>query len=142
MSNSVRDLVSAIATGNAVQTEQAFNATMAEKISAKLDNMRMDVAQSLFNQTEEEELVYEEVQLTQEEYDALTEEEKQAFVLDEGLGKFVGKVVKGTAKLAGKAVGAAIGGVARTAGAIRQVVPAVKDAYAKGRIATHKAIAG
>lgn len=141
MSNSVRDLVSAIATGNAVQTEQAFNATMAEKISAKLDNMRMDVAQSLFNQTEEE-LVYEEVQLTQEEYDALTEEEKQAFVLDEGLGKFVGKVVKGTAKLAGKAVGAAIGGVARTAGAIRQVVPAVKDAYAKGRIATHKAIAG
>ena len=86
MSNSVRDLVSAIATGNAVQTEQAFNATMAEKISAKLDNMRMDVAQSLFNQTEEEELVYEEVQLTQEEYDALTEEEK----MEEGaiLGKY------------------------------------------------------
>jgi len=48
---SVKDLINAIASGSAVETEQAFNQVMAEKISARLDDMRVDVAQNMF-QTE------------------------------------------------------------------------------------------
>lgn len=54
MSDSVRDLVAAIAMGNAVETEQAFNNTMAEKISAKLDDMRVTIAQSMFKQEQQD----------------------------------------------------------------------------------------
>lgn len=54
MSDSVRDLVTAIAMGNAVETEQAFNNTMAEKISAKLDDMRVTIAQSMFKQEQQD----------------------------------------------------------------------------------------
>ena len=48
---SVEDLINAIASGSAVETEQAFNSVMAEKISARLDDMRVEVAQNMF-QTE------------------------------------------------------------------------------------------
>lgn len=51
--NSTLELIDAISKGNAVDTEAAFNAAMAEKISAKLDDMRIDVAQSMFKQPEE-----------------------------------------------------------------------------------------
>lgn len=50
---STLELIDAISKGNAVDTEAAFNAAMAEKISAKLDDMRIDVAQSMFKQPEE-----------------------------------------------------------------------------------------
>ena len=49
MSDSVNDLVNAIISGNALETENAFAAAMAEKVSAKLDDMRMNVAQSMFS---------------------------------------------------------------------------------------------
>lgn len=42
------ELINAISQGNAVDTEAAFNAAMAEKISAKLDDLRIDVAKSMF----------------------------------------------------------------------------------------------
>lgn len=42
------ELINAISQGNAVDTEAAFNAAMAEKISAKLDDMRIDVAKSMY----------------------------------------------------------------------------------------------
>ena len=48
MSESVRNLIDAIATGSAVGTEEHFNAAMAEKISVKLDAMRQDVAANMF----------------------------------------------------------------------------------------------
>jgi hypothetical protein len=49
------ELINAIATGDAVATENAFNAAMAEKISGKLDDMRINVAKTMFNpQTAEE----------------------------------------------------------------------------------------
>jgi hypothetical protein len=48
MSESVRNLIDAIATGSAVGTEEQFNAAMAEKISVKLDAMRQDVAANMF----------------------------------------------------------------------------------------------
>jgi hypothetical protein len=34
--------------GNALETEKAFGAAMAEKLSTKLDAMRVNVAQSMF----------------------------------------------------------------------------------------------
>lgn len=49
------ELINAISQGNAVETEAAFNAAMAEKISAKLDDMRVSVAKSFFNPTQEAE---------------------------------------------------------------------------------------
>lgn len=52
--NTTLELINAISNGNAVDTEAAFNAAMAEKISAKLDDMRADVAKSMFTQQEQE----------------------------------------------------------------------------------------
>jgi len=46
----VKNLIDAISTGDAVGTEQSFGAAMAEKISAKLDVMRQNIAQTMFNQ--------------------------------------------------------------------------------------------
>ena len=90
MSESVKDLISAIATGDAVGTENAFNSAMAEKISAKLDDMRISVAQNMFKQvdtetTDEEDaapVVEEEFDITEEQIDAMTEQQ-----LDEILTK-------------------------------------------------------
>lgn len=45
---STRDLINAIAAGDAIEIENAFNATMAEKISSALDDKRIEVAQNLF----------------------------------------------------------------------------------------------
>lgn len=51
---STKDLIDAISTGDAVGIESSFNAVMAEKISAKLDVMRQDIAQSMFKNVNEE----------------------------------------------------------------------------------------
>lgn len=48
MSEPVINLISAIASGDALETENAFNVAMAEKISARLDALRIDVAQNMF----------------------------------------------------------------------------------------------
>ena len=52
--NTTLELINAISNGNAVDTEAAFNAAMAEKIAANLDDMRADVAKSMFTQQEQE----------------------------------------------------------------------------------------
>jgi hypothetical protein len=57
MSETVHNLITAIASGNALDTETAFNAAMAEKISARLDDMRVSVAQNLFKEKEVEQEV-------------------------------------------------------------------------------------
>jgi hypothetical protein len=134
MNENTLNLVSAIINKDATSIETAFNSAMAEKISTRLDDMRTDVAQGMFNQSEP--VTEEIIELTQEQYDSLSEEEKQQFTLDEGLGKFIGKVVKGTAN----AVGNVVGGVAKTVGAIRQIPPAIGSAYNSGRAAAHKSI--
>ena len=51
MSNT-RNLIDAITDGNALETESSFNAAIAEKIAASLDNMRQEVAQNMFKTTE------------------------------------------------------------------------------------------
>jgi hypothetical protein len=48
------ELINAISTGDASATQDAFNAAMAEKISAKLDDMRVSVAQRMFNVQEDQ----------------------------------------------------------------------------------------
>lgn len=54
MTGTTRDLVDAIASGDAVNIETSFNAAMAEKISVKLDAMRQEVAQNMFKTPESE----------------------------------------------------------------------------------------
>lgn len=71
------ELINAIAEGDAVGTESAFNAAMAEKISAKLDDLRVNVAQRMFGVQEEE------IEFTQEEWDGLSEEEQSEYKLVE-----------------------------------------------------------
>jgi ATP-dependent phosphoenolpyruvate carboxykinase len=54
---STRDLIDAIATGEATEVETSFNNIMAAKVSEKLDAMRTDMAQNMFqtaSQSEEE----------------------------------------------------------------------------------------
>ena len=48
MSENISNLINAIEVGDAVATEQSFSAAMAEKISAKLDTMRVELAQNMF----------------------------------------------------------------------------------------------
>lgn len=52
MSETTQQLVTAMLQKDAVALEGAFQAAMAEKISAKLDDMRVQVAQNMFNATE------------------------------------------------------------------------------------------
>ena len=48
MSDTVKELVTAMLQKDAMATETAFQSAMAEKISAKLDDMRVQVAQNMF----------------------------------------------------------------------------------------------
>lgn len=59
MNETVQNLVNAIAAGDALETQNAFAAAMAEKLSVKLDDMRANVAQSMFNGQESQEEVVE-----------------------------------------------------------------------------------
>lgn len=70
MNEKVLDLVDAIAQGDALQTEKAFQAAMAEKLSVKLDDMRAQVAQNMFasEQDENEPVVEEEIELEESHF--------------------------------------------------------------------------
>lgn len=74
MTQSVKDLINAISEGDASTIDAAFNSAMAEKISARMEDMRVQVAQNMFKspvaeETEEvaEEQVEEAVEETVEE---------------------------------------------------------------------------
>jgi hypothetical protein len=45
---STKDLIDALAAGDATAIETEFNSAMAEKISARLDGMRQEVAKNMF----------------------------------------------------------------------------------------------
>jgi len=53
MNENTLNLVSAIINKDATDIETSFNAAMAEKIATRLDDMRADVAQTMFAETEE-----------------------------------------------------------------------------------------
>ena len=55
MSETTFNLIQAIKSGNALDTEAAFQAAMAEKIGAKLDDMRVSVAKSMFSSEQSDE---------------------------------------------------------------------------------------
>ena len=48
MSDTTLNLIQAVANGDAIETESAFANAMAEKLSAKLDDMRTSIAQNMF----------------------------------------------------------------------------------------------
>lgn len=89
MNETTMELVNAIKTGDAIATEQAFAAAMAEKLSAKIDDMRQTVAANMFTQPE---AVVEEEIISEEEYNSLTEEQQAEYQeLDEASLKSLGK---------------------------------------------------
>ena len=53
LKESIRDLVLAIAEGDTLAIEDSFNSVMASKISDRLDDMRVDVAQGMFGSVDE-----------------------------------------------------------------------------------------
>ena len=161
MNENTLNLIRAIAEGDALETEKSFQAAMAEKISAKLEDMRVQVAQNMFKTpeavTEEEQEEY--VTISAEEYEALSEEEKanyEVIEMEEGVtdtirqktnaaGHAIGNIVGTVADVAKGAAGAAgkvLGHTAAAVGAVRQTPSAVKNAYNKGRGSAEKAIAG
>ena len=67
MNERVQNLVYAIADGDALGTQNAFAAAMAEKLSTRLDTMRAEVAQSMFAGQETQEEVAEETPVESEQ---------------------------------------------------------------------------
>lgn len=67
MNETVQNLVNAIAAGDALETQNAFAAAMAEKLSTRLDDMRAEVAQSMFAGQETQEEVAEETPVESEQ---------------------------------------------------------------------------
>jgi len=65
MSENVRNLIQAMASGDALETEQAFGVAMAEKLAIKLDDMRVGIAQNMFNA--QEPVVEQEAEVAQEQ---------------------------------------------------------------------------
>ena len=53
MSETVMNLVNAIKAGDAIATEQAFAAAMADKLGTHINDMRQTVASTMFNQPEQ-----------------------------------------------------------------------------------------
>ena len=48
MTQGVNDLINAIASGDSIAIETAFNSEMATRISDRLEDMRVDVARNMF----------------------------------------------------------------------------------------------
>ena len=48
MTQGVNDLINAIASGDSIAIETAFNTEMATRISDRLEDMRVDVARNMF----------------------------------------------------------------------------------------------
>ena len=59
MTQGVKDLISAIVQGDAASIDAAFNAEMATRVSSKLEDMRVSVAQNMFATEQVEEVTEE-----------------------------------------------------------------------------------
>ena len=81
MTQGVYELIDAIAAGDSLAIEHSFNAEMANRISTRLEDMRVDVAQNMFRtESVESEEVAEETELTFEDYSL---EELQDYMMSE-----------------------------------------------------------
>lgn len=72
MTQGVKDLISAIVEGDASTIDAAFNAEMATRVSNKLEDLRVSVAQNMF--------ATEQVEETAEETDAEVEASEEVAV--------------------------------------------------------------
>lgn len=91
MTQGVLDLIQAIDSGDSVAIESAFNAEMAARVSAKLEDMRVNVAENMFSEScgskkkmSEEECDDEE---DDEEDEKMTKEELETFIASEGFAE-------------------------------------------------------
>lgn len=57
MMSNTRDLVDALISGDSLAIENSFNSVMSDKVSTALDSYRVGVAQNMFNQTEDSEVI-------------------------------------------------------------------------------------
>jgi len=73
---SVRDLIDAIYVGDSESIETAFNHEMAERISTRLDAMRVEVAKNMFNEQVEEL----DEELDEEQLDELSKDTLKSYV--------------------------------------------------------------
>jgi hypothetical protein len=53
MEEQLKDFIYSMANGEAAQSQEMLNTIMSQKVSAALDNLRVSVAQDMFNATEE-----------------------------------------------------------------------------------------
>ena len=60
MNETTMNLINSIKSGDVVNMETSFNAAMAERVSAQMDDMRVKVAQNMFNAVAPEESTTEE----------------------------------------------------------------------------------
>jgi len=79
MTQGVQNLISAIDSGDATAIDAAFNAEMATRISSRLEDMRVSVAQNMFkaeqtSETTDVEDENAEVELSQEDETALNQQ--------------------------------------------------------------------
>lgn len=147
MTQGVKDLINAIASGDSVEIDAAFNSEMATRISEKLDTMRISVAQNMFRAPVAEAVDPVEDEQAPEDAAPLEEDAEQ---IDEA-GTITGKIVKAVARVgnelkdAGKGAaelgGQTVGTVAKTAGAIAALPGATKLAYQQGKANTYQAVA-
>jgi predicted LPLAT superfamily acyltransferase len=75
MTQGVKDLISAIVEGDAATIDAAFNAEMATRVSSKLEDMRVSVAQNMFHVEQVEEATEEQVEETVEATEEVASEE-------------------------------------------------------------------
>jgi len=75
MTQGVKDLISAIVEGDAATIDAAFNAEMATRVSSKLEDMRVSVAQNMFATEQTEEVAEEQVDQAEEATEEVAVEE-------------------------------------------------------------------
>lgn len=89
MTQGVLDLIQAIDSGDSVAIDAAFNAEMAARVSAKLDDLRVEVAENMFN-----EAACGKKKMKESECDDEDEDEKEEMseeVMDEMINEVLGK---------------------------------------------------
>jgi hypothetical protein len=95
MTQGVNDLIKAIAEGDSQTIDAAFNAEMSTRISARLEDMRVQVAQSMFKNPVAESIEETEEEVSEEEVVEEAEEiEEEVEQIDELSKKTMGSYVK------------------------------------------------
>jgi hypothetical protein len=75
MTQGVKDLISAIVEGDASTIDAAFNAEMANRVSSKLEDMRVSVAQNMFATEQVEQETEEPIEQSEEATEEAASEE-------------------------------------------------------------------